>query len=104
MLAKPHIVLCNKIDIEGASENAAKIAEEIKKTEPETKVIPVSVASHKGLNDVRIAILGLVGELSSWKEKKTEAKAKASSFMESRFVDEFMEEQLPGSEKSEYDS
>ena len=98
MLAKPHIVLCNKIDIEGASENAEKIAAEIKKTEPETKVIPLSVAAHQGLNDVRIAILELVGEMTSWKEKKTEAKVKTSSFMESRSVDEFMEEQFPGQE------
>ena len=101
LLGKPHIVLCNKIDIEGAGENAEKIAAEIKKTEPDTKVIPLSVVAHMGLNDVRIAILELVGNMTSWKEKKTEAKVKTSSFMDSRSVDEFMEEQFPGQDNSE---
>ena len=64
LLDKPHIVLCNKIDIDGAAENAEKIIEEIKKTEPETKVIPVSVAAHRGMNDVRVAILELVTEMA----------------------------------------
>jgi hypothetical protein len=42
--------------------------------------------------------------MNLWKDKKTEAKTKASSFKESRSVDEFMEEQFPGQDKSELDS
>ena len=119
MLNKPHIVLCNKIDIEGAGEKAEKIAAEIKKTEPETKVIPVSVAAHIGMNDVRIAILELVtkmageGAFTSTGERISDgsflsSKKKGTSlnpnFLASRSVDEFMEEQYPGQNPSESDS
>lgn len=114
LVNKPHIVLCNKIDVEGAKENAEKIAEEIKKTEPETKVIPVSIYEKIGMNDIRLAILGLINSISgegtfnSNGEKISDgsfltSKKKASSlnpdFMATRSVDEFMEEQFPGSEK-----
>lgn len=114
LLNKPHIVLCNKIDVEGAAENAKKIAEEIKKSEPGTKVIPVSVYQRTGMNEVRLAILDLLGKISgegtynSNGEKISDgsfltSKKKSSSlnptFMATRSVDEFMEEQFPGSEK-----
>lgn len=114
LLNKPHIVLCNKIDVEGARENADKIAAEIKKTEPETKVIPVSIYERIGMNDIRLAILDLINSISgegtfnSKGEKISDgsfltSNKKASSlnpdFMATRSVDEFMEEQFPGSEK-----
>ncbi|MBR1537670.1 MAG: GTPase ObgE [Treponema sp.] len=103
LLSKPRIVLCNKIDIEGAGENAEKIALEIKKSEPGTKVLPVSVAAHIGMNDVRLAILELFNKVNA-DVKKEALQKKSSSFLDSRSVDEFMEEQTPGSEKSEFDS
>ena len=115
LLGKPHIVLCNKIDIEGALENAEKIAEEIKKVEPDTKVIPVSVAAHKGMNDVRIAILELVTKMAgegaftstgervsdgSFLSSKKKGTSLSADFLATRSVDEFMEEQFPGQDNS----
>ena len=113
LLDKPHIVLCNKIDIDGAAENAEKIIEEIKKTEPETKVIPVSVAARRGMNDVRVAILELVTEMAgevaftsagervsdgSFLSSKKRGASLNPNFLSTRSVDEFMEEQFPGQE------
>lgn len=113
LLDKPHIVLCNKIDIDGAAENAEKIIEEIKKTEPETKVIPVSVAARRGMNDVRVAILELVTEMAgegaftsagervsdgSFLSSKKRGSSLNPNFLSTRSVDEFMEEQFPGQE------
>lgn len=105
LLAKPHIVLLNKIDVEGASERAEKIKAELASSEPETKVLPVSVMMRTNMNDVRLAILDLVSEddgsegasgLSSSAASK--AAAKSAAFMESRSVDEDFEVQYPGSE------
>lgn len=115
LMNKPHIVLCNKIDVEGALDNAKKIAEEIKASEPETVVLPVSVASHQGMNEIRLAILDLLKELNgegtvnSDGEKISDgsfltSKKKASSlnptFLSSRSVAAFddREIQFPGSE------
>lgn len=113
LLNKPHIVLCNKIDIEGARENADAIAEEIKISEPNTVVLPVSVAAHIGMNEIRLAILNLVdsitgnGAFNENGEKISDgsfltSKKKASSlnptFMATRSVDDDMEVQFPGSE------
>ena len=113
LIQKPHIVLCNKIDIEGAAENADKIAAQIKKTEPDTKVIPISVAAHTGLNEVRIAILELVTKMAesenftadgkkvsdgSFLSSKKTGSSLNPNFLATRSVDEFMEEQFPGQE------
>ena len=105
LLGKPHIVLCNKIDIDGAAENARKVAGEIAKTEPETAVIPVSVAAHIGMNEIRLAVLGLVekmdggGGKSGFLTKKSRSDAIDGTFLETRSVDESMEIQEPGSER-----
>ncbi len=113
LINKPHIVLCNKIDVEGAEENAKKIASEIKVKEPQTAVIPVSVMARKGMNEVRLAILKLIdsmngeGTFNSKGEKISDGsflttKKRSSSlnpqFLSSRSVDDGMEEQFPGQE------
>ncbi len=113
LINKPHIVLCNKIDVEGAEENAKKIASEIKAKEPQTAVIPVSVMARKGMNEVRLAILKLIdsmngeGTFNSKGEKISDGsflttKKRSSSlnpqFLSSRSVDDGMEEQFPGQE------
>ena len=114
LVKKPHIVLCNKIDIEGAPERAKKVAEEIKTVEKDTVVIPVSVGNHIGMNDIRIAILDLVTKLDddaevynlrgekvssgSFLTSKKEGSSIDPSFMQTRSVDEDMEIQFPGSE------
>ena len=96
LLGKPHVVLCNKIDLPEARENAEKIAAEIKSAEPETKVISVSVATREGLNEVRKAILELFKTVNE--EKLESTKKSGSSFLETRSVDSFAETQFPGQE------
>lgn len=114
LLKKPHIVLCNKIDLEGAKERAFKIAEMIKKTEKDTKVLAVSVAAHIGMNEIRLAILDLVTKLDGAPEQfnsdgtrissgsfltnKKEGTSINPDFMNTRSVDEGAEIQFPGSE------
>ncbi len=110
---KPHIVLCNKIDVEGAGEIAEKVASEIRKEEKDTVVIPVSVMARIGMDQVRIAILKLItqmngqGAVNSQGEKISDgsfltSKKKASSlnpdFLKTRSVDDDMEIQFPGQE------
>ena len=115
LLKKPHIVLCNKIDVEGAEERAFKIIETIKKMEKDTKVLPVSVAAHIGMNDIRLAILDLVTKLDDAPEKfnadgtrvssgsfltnKKEGTSLNPDFLSTRSVDEDAEVQFPGSEE-----
>lgn len=103
LLSKPHIVLCNKIDVEGALERAVQLAETIRAAEPETQVLPVSVMMRTNMNDVRLAILRLVEQFESADGKtvlaaKTSGEAAASSFLATRSVDEFAEVQYPGQE------
>ena len=115
LAGKPHIVLCNKIDVEGAAENARKIAEEIARTEPDTVVLPVSVAAHIGMNDIRVALLKLVSSIDKENASVNESservsnggfltKRNKSSFFNPMFaggtsIDDGMEVQYPGSEK-----
>ena len=91
-----------------------KIIETIQKTEKETKVLPVSVAAHIGMNDIRLAILDLVTELDDAPEKfnadgtrvssgsfltnKKEGTSLNPDFLSTRSVDEDAEVQFPGSE------
>lgn len=58
---KKRIILCNKIDVEGAASNAAVLAKKLKGE----KVIPMSVYSREGLDKVRRAIIELVNELEN---------------------------------------
>lgn len=73
LYSKPRIVLCNKIDVEEAEENAKKIQTEIKKEEPNTVVLSISVLMNKGLGATRNAIIELVDSL-----EETGAYTKAS--------------------------
>ena len=96
---KKRIVLCNKIDVEGASERAKLIQEEIHKSSPEVPVIPVSVMTKENIDQARLAIIRLVDELNrthtpSSHHKKEEVKE--DTFLSTRSVDESMEEQFPG--------
>ena len=100
LLAKPHIVLCNKIDEDGAAERAQKVAAEVKALEPDTQVFNVSVILHEGLNDVRLAILGIMRALeTAGADTAVSGKAEKSSFLQSRSVDDTMEVQFPGQEQ-----
>ncbi|MBQ3671665.1 MAG: GTPase ObgE [Treponema sp.] len=116
LLSKPRIVLCNKIDIEGAEGNARLIGEDIRASEPNTVVLPVSVAAHRGMNEIRLAILDLINALDerertgangekissgSFLTGKKKASSLNPSFLSSRSVNEYDEReiQFPGSEQ-----
>ncbi|NLM01546.1 MAG: GTPase ObgE [Treponema sp.] len=73
---KPRIVLCNKIDCEGAASNAAVVAKKL----PKETVIPMSIYSREGLDKVRRAIIRLVNEM----EKK--AYMKKNNFQDNNVV------------------
>ena len=102
---KPRIILCNKIDTEGGLERAMQIVESIQKTNPEQVVIPMSIYSRQGLDDVRKAILELVESLEqkghvgiTTKKVKAESKNEISEFMRTRSVCDVEPIQYPGSE------
>src|SRR5574344_1805393 len=105
LLGKPHIVLCNKIDAEGADGHADEVIAEIKKEEPETKVLKMSVAARTGMNEVRLAILDLVNKMAPDSGQpdqsnlpETPLESAKNSFLSSRSVDPDAEFQMPGSE------
>lgn len=102
LLDKPRIVLANKIDVEGAEQNAAEVVNTIKAKEPETIVIPVSVQNNLGMGTARKAIIELVNRLEAdLPASKIEEKIKTPDFMQVNDFDDFDEEniQYPGSEK-----
>lgn len=103
LMEKPRIVLCNKIDIEGAYERAIEVAKMIRSKEENTQVIPISVMMGRGMKEAQNLIVKLVSELEKRNstEEKREDENTISSFMAGRaFVDEFDEEEIqyPGSE------
>ena len=104
LMEKKRIVLCNKIDEEGAFEHALEVAEEIRASEPDVSVIPVSVMEGRGMKDARNQIIQLVSELEKRNNDMTtgkSAEAKASSFMASRaLLDDDDDVQYPGSDTS----
>ncbi len=103
LAAKPRIVLCNKIDVEGAVERAREIASKIRKTDSSINVIPVSILCNQGLADARKAIMELVDKLENTQKagahnENVAFEKSSSSFLASRSVDEDAEVQYPGSE------
>ena len=99
-MKKPRIVLCNKIDVEGAEEKAASVIEAVHSEEPDTIVIPVSVMNNTGMGNARNAIIRLVNQLDGGAAVGQKAVLpEESDFMKTRSVDEDMEIQYPGSEK-----
>ncbi|MGN0729578.1 GTPase ObgE [Treponema sp.] len=97
---KPRIVLCNKIDVDGALENAEKLKERIHSREPDVSVIAVSVAARTNMNEARCEIISLVEKMERNLELASEKKSGPgkSPFLSSRSVDDSMDVQFPGSE------
>ncbi len=99
ILKKPSIILCNKIDVEGAAVRAAELAEKYK----DLICIPMSVHSKEGLDKVKSALITLVeeGVRSTGKKSSSETIKVKSDFLQARSVytdedDEMV--QYPGSE------
>lgn len=87
---KRRIILCNKIDVEGASMNAAEVAQKLK----DEVVIPMSVEKKTGLDTVRKEIIDLVDRMNG----TAPVTAKKSSFMAERASCSDEGTQYPGSE------
>ena len=103
LMEKPRIVLCNKIDVDGAFDRALEIQQKIKETEPETKVIPVSVMGGRGMKDAQKEIVSLVNELEKRLEEDSfnSLSEKENSFIAGRaYIDDDEDDyvQYPGSE------
>ena len=103
LMEKPRIVLCNKIDVDGAFDRALEIQQKIKETEPETKVIPVSVMGGRGMKDAQKEIVSLVNELEKRSDEESffATSEKENSFMAGRaYIDDDEDDyvQYPGSE------
>lgn len=91
---KPRLVLCNKIDVEGAKDRADEIAKQLRARDSKIQVIPVSVQENYGMKSAKDAIIALAnrGETSPVK--------KVSSFLAEReSIDDDADVQYPGSEK-----
>ena len=105
LMEKPRIVLLNKIDMEGVYDHAVELAEIIRKKEPETAVIPVSVMEGRGMKDAQHQIVNLVNEKEKRETKEdnfaSNVAEMGSSFMNSRaYIDDDEEGiQYPGSEQ-----
>ena len=104
LIEKPRIVLCNKIDVEGAKERADKLAKDITSAEPDVKVIEVSVLEHIHIKEARSAIIELVDKMERLRvpsknhSNSEKSDSEKSAFLKSRSVDDSMEVQFPGSE------
>ena len=98
---KRRIVLCNKIDVEGAEERAAEVAARIKESDPSVPVICVSVLERRNIGQAKSAIVSLVRELergcAPGSHHADEGKS-VSAFLAGRSVDESREVQFPGSQ------
>ncbi len=98
ILNKPRIILCNKIDIDGAAERAAELAEKYK----DVICLPMSVHSKDGLDKVKKALIELVqAGLLKDTESSDEKITLKSEFLKARSVYSDEDEevvQYPGSE------
>ncbi len=95
LAAKPRIVLCNKMDIEGAPE----VAEEIKNNLKDEIVIPISVERRYGLDRAKKEIQNLVADVFAIKsEEEKDNEPKISEFMKNRADCDDEGTQYPGSE------
>ena len=94
------MVLCNKIDIEGAKENADEIASKIKAADKDITVLSVSVLNNIGMAALRNALIQLVDKLENNQAPQGQTPAQSvSSFMAEReSIDDDAEIQYPGSE------
>ncbi|MGI5096248.1 GTPase ObgE [Treponema socranskii] len=104
LAAKPKMVLCNKIDVEGAAERAQKIIKSIREAEKETPVIAISVTANMNMRSAKIGIIDMVDAASGVGTEGQDGEVtrgnEASSFLSTRSVDESMETQYPGTERS----
>lgn len=100
---KPRMVLCNKIDVEGALERSNEIKEKIHSIDKKIPVLSVSILNNTGMKALKSAIIELADKAEIQQEaQKTDGEKSArpaSSFMAEReSIDDDAEVQYPGSE------
>ena len=97
---KPRMLLCNKIDVEGALDNAREIKEKVQAQDKDIPVLSVSILNNTGMKALKCAIIALADKIESRRNSQSEDdKPKASSFMAEReSIDDDAEVQYPGSE------
>lgn len=103
LYSKPRVVLCNKIDEDGAEQNAEEIKKQIAVHEPDTVVIPVSVLQNTNMGKARSAIINLVERMEQIEDSapphsKRENSAQTDFMKERAEIDDDAEVQYPGSE------
>ena len=98
LMAKPRIVLCNKIDVEGAFDRAVEIQRAIQKKDKSISVIPVSVLTGRGMNDAKNQIVSLINEYQKERTKQAVVNEAKNDFLSSRAFSDDEEIQYPGSE------
>ncbi|MCR5698140.1 MAG: GTPase ObgE [Treponemataceae bacterium] len=107
---KKRIILCNKIDVEGAEQRAEELKSQLLKNNPDETVLFMSVYERTGLGNVQKAIISLVEENFNEKTERfasisgetalnREGKTKKSEFMKSRASCSAETTQYPGSEQ-----
>ncbi len=97
LLTKPRIILCNKIDVDGAAERAEELTRRLREAEPELTVLAISLHERKGLYAVKQAICSMVRRMDAADEQAAQTPA-VSAFMSGRSVCDDMPVQYPGSE------
>lgn len=95
LLDKPFLLLCNKIDIDNAHDNAKSLINMLKLTYPDIVAIPISAMCNIGLKSFRQALMQLVSNQERLTAKPT---SNISSFMQERSLDESVQTQYPGQE------
>ncbi|HAL02117.1 MAG TPA: GTPase ObgE [Lachnospiraceae bacterium] len=109
LMEKPRIVLCNKIDVEGAFDRAVEVQNKIRESEPDTVVIPVSVHTGRGMKDAQHQIMELVSKQEN-RESSADSGMGNTSENQNQFGSDFMKDrayidddddnvQYPGSEQ-----
>ncbi|MCR5437157.1 MAG: GTPase ObgE [Treponema sp.] len=98
LMEKPRIVLCNKIDVDGAFDRAVEIQRTIQKKDKSISVIPVSVLTGRGMNDAKNQIVSLINEYQKERTKQAVVNEAKNDFLSSRAFSDDEEIQYPGSE------
>ncbi len=100
LVTKPKIILCNKLDIEGAKERFLAIKEKY----TDLTVIGMSIHNRRGLDSVRTAVIDLADSVDAQrKELKAglNEKPPVSKFMSNRSVVDTQDIQYPGMQESD---
>lgn len=107
---KKRIVLCNKIDEEGALERARDVIKAIHQEEKDTVALPVSVLRGTNMRGVCEAVIKIARDanedgVASGEVGGAGGKARGtggSTFLSTRSIDESMQVQYPGEDNSEW--